>query len=191
MKKITFGQVIMNGKGILSIMFFLLLAFACSDKKFEWEKNKKDCFCGKKFLDTDKTEAIDMTTDIETILNCDGSYSSKENWGTSAKHEEDYKNTVGRTSGSNGEFSGTWAIVNNVSPEDAGKLADPSEVNPPNGETMIKYTSNRGKTRYATISYYENQLFLFLIPFAVDIHDRTYDYKDLQMYPGSCYAQYW
>lgn len=129
-----------------------------------------------------------MTTKVITILNCDGTYTSKEDWGTSKENEETYRNTVGRSSGNNSDFSGTWVIVDKVSDEDAGKLANSSEGSDADA-TMIKYTSNLGKTRYAKVYKYEQQLWLSPIAYEVDCHDKTYQYEDLNMYNGSCYAE--
>jgi len=56
-----------------------------------------------------------MTVKRITILNCDGTYTSKEDWGTSTPNEDTYKNTVGRASGNNDNFLGTWEVVDNNS----------------------------------------------------------------------------
>jgi hypothetical protein len=176
---------------------FLFIAFGSGndEKKTEWKKNSKECFCGKEFKNSRTIEAIDMTTKVVTILNCDGTYTSKEDWGTSKENEETYRNTVGRSSGNNSDFSGTWIIVDKVSDEDAGKLANREESSTqsiasidPNA-TMIKYTSNLGKTRYATVYKYEHKLWLSPIAYEVDCHDKTYEYEDLNMYDGNCYAE--
>jgi hypothetical protein len=182
---------------IIIVGVFIFLAFGSGEnaKKSEWKKNSKENFCGKEFRNSHTIEAIDMTIKVVTVLNCDGTYTSKEDWGTSKRNEETYNNTVGRSSGNNEDFSGTWEIVDKVSDEDAVKLVNRDESNTqsiakmdPNA-TMIRYTSNLGKTRYATVYKYEQQLWLSPIAYEVDCHDKTYEYKDLNMYDGSCYAE--
>lgn len=165
---------------------FLFLAFGSgeNEKKVEWKKNSKESFCGLEFRSSHTIEAIDMTIKVVTILNCDGTYTSKEDWGTSKINEETYNNTAGRSSGNNEDFSGTWVIVDKVSDEDTVKLVNSSDSSDADG-TMIKYTSNLGKTRYATIYKYERKLWLSPIAYEVDCHDKTYEYKDLNMYAGS------
>jgi hypothetical protein len=169
---------------------FIFLAVASGEESKEnevaWEKNKKESFCGGKFTKTSTIDAIDMTTEVVTILNCDGTYVSKEDWGTSDDNEEVYNNTVGRSSGNNFDFSGKWVIVDKISTEDVTKLANTSEGN--NSEaTLIRYTSNLGKTRYATIYLYDKQIWLSPIPYEIDLVDDSYEYKDLNMYNGSFY----
>jgi hypothetical protein len=169
---------------------FLFVAFGSGDseKKTEWKKNSKECFCGKEFKNSHTTEAIDMTTKVVTVLNCDGTYTSKEDWGTSKENEETYRNTAGSSSGNNGSFSGTWEMVEKVSSEDSGKLANSSESSDADA-TFIKYKSNLGKTRYAKIYKYEAQLWLAPIAYEEDCHDKVYSYEDLNMYDGNCYAE--
>jgi len=169
---------------------FLFLAFGSGneEKKSEWKKNSKDSFCGKEFKSSHTIAAIDMTTKVVTILNCDGTYTSKEDWGTSKQNEETYNNTVGRSSGKNGDFSGAWVIVDKVADEDLSKVANPRFNLPENSDansTIIKYTSNLGKIRYANVHTYNKQLWLSPIPYEVDCKDGTYEYIDLNMYDGN------
>ena len=182
-----------NGKitaTTLIVGFFILIAFASGEEnkndEIIWEKNKKESFCGKKFKSSSTVDAIDMTTEVVTILNCDGTYVSKEDWSTSDDNEEVYNNTVGRSSGNNSDFSGKWQIVDKIPTEDVSKLANTSEGNTSEA-TLIRYTSNLGKTRYATIYLYDKQIWLSPIPYEIDLVDDSYEYKDLNMYNGSFY----
>jgi hypothetical protein len=163
---------------------FLLVAYGSGDdeKKAEWKKNSKESFCGMEFKSSHTTEAIDMTTKVVTILNCDGTYTSKEDWGTSKRNDETYNNTVGRSSGNNGDFSGTWEIIEHKPAEVSMSGYNESDY------TIIKYTSNKGKERYASIAY-NTRLSgkLSLTPNA--LHSDCYEpgvYKeeDLHMYSG-------
>ncbi len=150
---------------------FIFLAVASGEETNEnevvWESNKKECFCGKKFTSTNTIDAIDMTTKVVTILNCDGTYVSKEDWGTSEANEETYNNTVGRSSGNNSDFSGTWQIVDKNIPSKIvqffieGKFVTGSY-------TIIKYKSNNGRERFAYIQYdksLDTELYLGTVTF--------------------------
>lgn len=170
-------------------LIFLFIAFGSGeeDKKSEWVKNSKEMFADKKFRDSHSVDQIGMDVKTETILNNDGTYTSKEEWSADSDYTSDYNTTVGHSSGTNDEFSGTWQIVDKFSAEDLSKLANPSESTS-SDETLIKYTSNLGKTRYARIYKYESLIWLALIPFETDIHDKSFTPKDLDMYQGSFYA---
>ena len=167
---------------------FLFIAFGSGDdeKKSEWKKNSKECFCGKEFKSSHTTEAIDMTTKVVTILNCDGTYSSKEDWGTSKRHEEIYNNTVGRSSGNNGDFSGTWEIAESNLPSEVENWFRTGGFKE-SEYTIIRYHSNRGKTRYAYIQHTEGKddLYIGLVTFDRDNYEeKTYREEDLDIYSG-------
>ena len=152
-----------------SLFIFLAIASGEESKNDEvsWKSNKKDCFCGKKFTSTSTIDAIDMTTEVVTILNCDGTYVSKEDWGTSDDNEEVYNNTVGRSSGNNSDFSGKWQIVDKNIPNKIAQFFIDGKFE--NGAyTIIKYKSNSGRERYAYVQYdksLDNQLYLGTVTF--------------------------
>ena len=150
---------------------FIFLAVASGEESendvASWETNKKESFCGKKFTSTSTIEAIDMTTEVVTILNCDGTYVSKEDWGTSKDSEEIYNNTVGRSSGNNSDFSGTWEIVDKNIPNKIAQFFIKGKF-VKGTYTIIKYKSNNGRERYAYVQYDEslnNQLYLGTVTF--------------------------
>jgi len=172
---------------VLMASSFLFLAFGSSedDNKEEWVKNSKESFCGKEFKSSHTIEAIDMTTKVVTILNCDGTYTSKEDWGTSERNEETYNNTVGRSSGNNGDFSGTWEIVESNIPYEVDNYFRKGGFKEAD-YTIIRYHSNKGKTRYAYVQHDENvSLYLGLVTFERDNYEeKTYREEDLDMYSG-------
>jgi hypothetical protein len=176
------------------IGLFLVISFGCgndikkTESKTESKKESKETFCGKKFKSSSTIEAIGMTKNYVTILSCNGTYVSSEDWGTSEQYDETYKNTIGRSSGNNESFYGTWTIVDKVSDVDADKLINSDERSCTNG-TMIRYTSNLGKTRYAKIYKYDFKLWLSPIAYSIDVDykEKSYQYKDLNMYDGNCY----
>lgn len=180
MKKYYFKLI----SSTLIVGAFILIAFGSGDdeKKVEWKKNSKESFCGKEFRSSHTIDAIDMTTKVVTILNCDGTYTSNEDWGTSNQNEETYRNTVGRSSGNNGNFSGTWEIIETKPTEIDLSGYKESEY------TIIKYRSNKGKERYASITY-NAQISgkLSLDPEALDsdcYEPGVYHQEDLHMYSG-------
>ena len=167
---------------------FLFIAFGSGDdeKKSEWKKNSKECFCGKEFKSSHTIEAIDMTTKVITILNCDGTYTSKEDWGTSKENEETYRNTAGRSSGNNGNFSGTWQIIESNMPNEVEQFFSQGGFKA-NDYTIIKYNSSNGKERYAYIQHTEGKsdLYIGLVTFDRDCYEpHTYKEEDLDMYSG-------
>jgi hypothetical protein len=172
---------------------FLVAAFGSGsdDKKGdkqEWKNQSKESFCGLKFSGGKYTKAIDMRTNYTTTFNCDGTFSSSEDWKTSKRNEDTYNKTVGRSSGNFGEFSGTWDVVDGISPSDASMLANPlSSLCSSTEKTIIKYSSSNGKQRYAMVCKSEDKLYLLLIPFISDLdQEGTYEQKDLGMYEGIC-----
>lgn len=187
----------MNIKQIGSLFTICLISsfFACNlpvsndTNKVTWQKNVKNAFCGKEFISSKTIKAIDMTVKTVTVFNCNGTYTSKEDWGTSQAHEEDYRNTVGRSEGNNSNFSGTWEIVEKNLPSEVDSYFRNGGFNE-NEYTVIRYHSNTGKVRYAFIQYMEEKSLLFngLVTFARDNNeDNTYKEEDLDMYSGLAY----
>lgn len=172
---------------VLLVSTFLTISFGSGEdeNKEEWKKNSKESFCGKEFKSSHTIEAIDMTTKVITILNCDGTYTSKADWGTSEKNEETYNNTVGRSSGNNGDFSGTWEIVESNIPSEVDNYFRTGGFKEAD-YTIIRYHSNKGKTRYAYIQHDENvSLYLGLVTFERDNYEeKTYREEDLDLYSG-------
>lgn len=182
-------------KVLTSVVIILFLIFSYSsgseDEKFVWKEDSKDCFCGLKFRTSKHIEQLDMTKKIVTILNCDGTYVSREDWGTSKGSEEIYRETIGMSSGNFGDFAGKWEIVDRVLDEDYVKIANPRFNLPENNElnsTLIRYTSSLGKTRYANVYLYKNQLWIGTIPYHVDINkENSYSGEDVHLYEGNLY----
>jgi hypothetical protein len=188
-------------KHIFSALFILcmiFLAFASDESKKEnssienkdsskeWKKNSKDAFCGKEFKSSHNVKAIDMDVKVLTILSCDGSYTSKQDWGTSKSNEEDYNNTVGRSSGNFANFSGTWEIADSNIPSEVESYFRTGGFKD-NEYTIIRYHSNKGKTRYAYIQNSGNVsgLYLGLVTFERDNYEYgTYREEDLDMFSG-------
>lgn len=171
---------------IVGAFLFIACGSGDNEKKEEWKKNSKECFCGKEFKSSNTIEAIDMTTKVVTIFNCDGTYISQEDWGTSKQSEETYRNTVGRSSGNNGNFSGTWEIVESNIPSEIENYFITGGFKE-NEYTIIRYHSNNGKTKYAYIQHDEavNGLYVGLVTFERDNYEyKTYREKDLDMYSG-------
>jgi hypothetical protein len=183
------------------ISFFLIIAFGSGsdDKKEVFKKNSKEAFCGKEFKSSSYIKEIDMNEDFVTILNCDGTYTSKQDWGTSKSNEETYNNTVGHSSGSFYNFSGTWEIVeseSNLPYEVVDNIKDYKGIE----YTLIRYNSNKGKTRYALIFDYNdlaklkdvpsssNSLTLSVVALSEDCYEyKTYRNEDLHMFGGYAY----
>jgi hypothetical protein len=169
---------------VLLVSAFLTISYGSGEdeNKEEWKKNSKESFCGKEFRSSHTIDAIDMTTKVVTILNCDGTYTSKEDWGTSNQNEETYRSTVGRSSGNNGDFSGTWEIVETKPTEIDLSGYKESEY------TIIKYRSNKGKERYASVCYnvrISGKLSLDPVALDSDCYEPgVYHQEDLHMYSG-------
>ncbi|MCR4030284.1 MULTISPECIES: hypothetical protein [Flavobacterium] len=178
---------------------FVLIAFGSTDNEPTevFKKNSKEAFCGKKFKSSSNLKEIDMDIDAITILNCDGTYTSKQDWGTSKSNQEAYNNAIGRSSGNNADFSGKWEIVEsetNLPLEIKNDLSDFKGIE----YSIIKYQSKKGKTRYALIYNYNDlatlkdwptsssfglSLHIFVLP--IDCYEyKTYRNEDLHMFEG-------
>ena len=92
----------------------LLMVLSCSNKSKKWEAGNKELFCGKEFYGTQSIEQIGMTVQTITKLNCDGTYTSREDWKADEPNKDEYNSTVGRSSDNNYNFSGTWEVVTNI-----------------------------------------------------------------------------
>jgi hypothetical protein len=186
-------KTIMRLSSILLAVAFLLIAFGSGDsesEEFTWKKNDSKSFCGKKFKSSKTIEAIGMNVDVETVFNCDGTYTSKQVWDTDKANEEAYRNTAGSTSGEFANFSGTWEIVDKDLPQ-VEKNYMASSGFKDEDVTVIRYHSNRGKTRYAYIAWDSSKknaspLYCSQITYPSDIDpvERYYNEEDLDLFSG-------
>lgn len=167
------------------VVLLTLLAFIqCDGKKGKteradvWEKNNKECFCGLEFENTTTIDAIGMTVNTITVLNCDGTFTSGQDWKADKEQEQNYNTNVGRSSDNTYNFTGSWKIVNQ-------NLGDSTTEK----WTYIEYTSSNGKTRNASISVGNNNK-IFLIPIAKSsdcYEEKTYHSEALGMFEGNAY----
>jgi hypothetical protein len=172
---------------VLITCLFLFVAYGSGEEeKQKWRKNSKDIFCGKKFTKSNTIEITGKTEKSVTILNCDGTYTSIEDYNTSNLSKEIYGNSISH-SGTNNSFSGTWEILeNNLPPEienyfiKGGFKAD--------DYTVIKYRSSNGKERFAYIQFSEDVSDLYLGLVILDGDSRedegVYYAKDFDMFEG-------
>jgi hypothetical protein len=175
---------------------FLFIAFGSgSDSKSDPKKFTKDYFCGKEFSMPHTIEAIDMSIKRVTILNCNGTYTSKEDWGTSSRNEETYRNTVGRSSGNNADFSGTWEVVDNKNlPSEIDSYLQNFEghIDKFYNEkpfTILRYKSSIGKSGYLRVTDYNlnGQIILDHIITSSSGVGQGYKEADLNLYSGFMY----
>jgi len=170
---------------------FLFLAFGSgSDTKAETKEYSKEFFCGKKFKSTHNISNIDMEVNRVTIFNTDGTYSSKEDWGTSSRNEDNYRNATGQSSGNLNEFSGTWQVLDNATlPSEIddylknyeghiGKFYNEKKF------TVMKYNSNKGKSGYLLVSIIQSDVFLKPIVTPSTAVENGYDEAELQIFSG-------
>jgi hypothetical protein len=154
-------------------VLFLFIAFGSGADKPKWEKNSKEIICGKEFEDSHNQENIGLDIKTVTIFNCNGTYTSKE----------DYDSDNLGIRGNSNNFHGTWEIAtNNIPSEIANKTI--GLVN--DKYTIIKYKSNNGKVRYATIlNLDDGYVYLSLIVLDNEIPSSDgYEAKDYDMFEG-------
>lgn len=132
-------------------LFFLACKQSEETKENLWKQNSKECFCGIEFKGSKIIESIDMKIKTITILNCDGTYISKQDWGTSKENEDTYRSTTGSSKGSNYDFHGTWQIIEPTS----GLRADGSmdKFKP----TYIKFICSDGKVGLGYICVFRSE----------------------------------
>ncbi len=154
-------------------------------RKQNGKKNSKESFCGKEFTSSHTTEGLDITTTSITILNCDGTYTSKEDRDISTANKESGY-TLGQSKTNNNNFSGTWQIVENNLPAEVENYFSSGGFKT-NNYTVIKYHSNLGKDRYAYIQHEDGTPdYLGLVTFERDCYEyHTYRDEDLDMYSGN------
>lgn len=170
-----FSSVLISG-------LFLFIAFGSGDKEEKKQQsNSNEIFCNKEFYANRSVENIGMDKKNTTIFNCDGTYTSKQEWEADSRVKEDY-DSYGRSHDTNYNFSGSWEVVTNV-PEEIKRVLTGFK----DGDyTLIKYKSNSGKERYAYISPYENQLYLSLVILPSDnIVDKVYHEENYDLLEGS------
>lgn len=145
---------------------FMFMAYGSGEKdNKKWESGNKDLFCGKKFYDTKSIEQIGMTVETVTTLNCDGTYTSLQDWKGDEPYKDEYNSTVGRSSDNNYNFSGTWEVVTDIPQEVKNEMTGFKDGD----YTIIKYSSDNVRNRYAWIQPVENNKFyLSLLIFASD-----------------------
>jgi hypothetical protein len=176
------------GSTVLFIAF-LFLAYGSGEEKNQnekWKKNSIDCFCGKEFKWTKNIDQIDMDIKSVTVFNCDGTYTSKQNWGTSKENEEVYNNTAGRSSGDNYSFSGKWEIVNENIPTEIENYFSTGGFKL-DDYTIIIYKSDSGKIRYAYIHHdgKDTKLYLGLVVLRTEsVPEDGYEDKDYDLFSG-------
>jgi hypothetical protein len=173
-------------KLLICFVLFPLIMISCKDvskteKTGVWGKNKKECFCGLEFENTTTIDAIGMEVNTITVLNCDGTFTSGQNWKSEKEYEKEYNTTVGRSSDDTYNFTGTWKIINQ-------NLGDFSTEK----YTYIEYKSSNGKKRNASISVGkvagEYKIFLSPIALSSDCYEeKTYHSEALGMFDGTAY----
>ena len=141
---------------IFIVSVFLFFSCGKSGKR----EITKDYFCSKVFSMPSTVEPIDMKINRVTTLNCDGTYTSKEDWGTSPKNEEIYRTTTGSSSGTNTNFSGVWEVVDNKKlPEEIDnwlkKYSREADFYNEKLFTVLKYKSSTGVSGYLCITGYQ------------------------------------
>jgi hypothetical protein len=144
---------------ITGAFVFIALGSGNDDKKEGWVNNSKESFCGKEFSMSHTTEGFDITTNSITILNCNGTYTSKQDRDISTINEASGY-TLGQSKTNNATFSGTWEIVTDIPDEIKSSMTGFKD-----GEyTIIRYNSKNIKNRYAWIQPSDNNtLFLSLV----------------------------
>ena len=172
---------------------FLLIAFGSGEdnQKSSWTKNSKEIICGKEFKSEDYQKELDMQKKYITVLNCDGSYKSELDWNAYSKSSEEvYNNTIGTSQGNFESFSGSWEIITENIPDYLSRQIteyenfEPNHM-PKNETTIIKYTSNKGRSGFAYIykSNDKNEIILTPVPSALEASS-SYEDDDLHMYFG-------
>ena len=132
---------------------FIFIALASGERETKkWEANKKELFCGLEFENTTTFEDIAMEIKRVTILNCDGTYESRQSWSSDDAHKQDYRNTVGRSSDEDYSFKGTWQIIEPTSSLKGDGSLDRFKP------TYIKFVCSNGSSAYAEITCMENSL---------------------------------
>jgi hypothetical protein len=171
---------------ILTTVAFLIIAFGSGEEdKQQWQKNSKEFFCGKKFVNSRTIEVTGKTEKSVTTLNCDGTYTSIEDYNTSDLSKEIYGNSISH-SGTNNSFFGRWEIVEDNLPIAVKNFFDHGGFKA-DTYTIIKYKSS-GKERFAYIQYGEDSpsLYLGLVITDGDVREDegVYYAKDFNMFEG-------
>ena len=159
---------------------FMFLAYGSGkDEKVAWVNNSKELFCGRTFY-ASTTSPLDITIKSETVLNCDGTYTSKEDRDMSTINEMS-GNTLGQSKTNNGTFSGTWEIVTNF-PEAIKRDGSTQKSKP----TYIKFISNNGIVGYAEIHCLQYEVYYYLLLTVMDASGN--EFFDEEAYKGGMFS---
>lgn len=127
----------------------LLLVLGCGQTR-RWQPDDKALFCDKEFKNTAYLDNIAMEVKRTTILNSNGTYDSKQGWSSDKSHEQEYRNTVGKSSDEDYSFTGTWEIIKSTT--GLGGDGSLEKFKP----TYIKFKSSTGQIGYARITCHDN-----------------------------------
>ncbi len=134
---------------IITQSLCILLLIGCGQPK-RWQADNKELFCDKEFKNTTYLDNIAMEVKRTTLLNSNGTYESRQGWSADKSHEQDYRNTVGKSGDEDYSFTGTWEIIKpTTSLTGDGSL---EKFKP----TYIKFKSSTGQSGYACITCNDN-----------------------------------